>query len=275
MKNTVVILLLCLFGVQTFAQRKPKIKGNRNVVETRQELPPFNAIELNDDVPVVLENANAPGVAIEADENLLEVLRFDVVNEVLTISSFYKITSKKKLNIKVFHTGLFSIDVRAGELAMKDVISTASLKVRTSGTARVELNATADVIDLTMEGISSGDLNVASDSLMVTLKDRIDAKIYSTGKTNTVFMYKNASAKWEGSTDSLKATLYGNSDLKAEKLEARQANLIMEDSPNARILALDQFNLTSKGSAKTSLYGNPKIIMDSFLDTSQLHKENN
>ena len=54
---------------------------------------------------------------------------------------------------------------------MKDVISTDRLHVYTSGTSRLELNATADIIDISMEEISSGDFNLASDSLNITLKD--------------------------------------------------------------------------------------------------------
>ena len=49
MKNliTLIILLVCF---QTFAQRKPKIKGNKSVIEVREVLPSFKAIELIDEL---------------------------------------------------------------------------------------------------------------------------------------------------------------------------------------------------------------------------------
>ncbi len=271
-----VILLLIIFSyTHSFAQRKPKIKGNKNVVEVREDLPAFHAIQLNDDLEILLQKASNEGYTLEADDNLIDVLKFKVTDSTLIISSFYKITSKKKLNIVVYYTELDGLTMRNGEISMKDVISSDRLTVKTSGTSRLELNATADIIDIDMEGISSGDFNVASDSLNLTLKDRIDAKIYATGEKNTIYMYKNASAKLEGTTDFLTAKLYGNSNLKAEKLESNTALVVSEDSPNARVNVLEDFQLSSRGSSKTSLYGNPKITILDFLDTSQLDKKNN
>lgn len=271
----VVFLLLIFTCVYSYSQRKPKIKGNKNVVEVREDLPAFHAIQLNDDLEIVLQKASNEGYTLEADDNLIDVLKFKVTDSTLIITSFYKITSKKKLNIVVYYTELDKLTMRNGEISMKDVISSDRLTVNTSGTARLELNATADIIDINMEGISSGDFNVASDSLNLTLKDRIDAKIYATGEKNTIYMYKNASAKLEGTTDFLTAKLYGNSNLKAEKLESNTALVVSEDSPNARVNVLEDFQLSSRGSSKTSLYGNPKITILDFLDTSQLDKENN
>ncbi|MBQ4913994.1 DUF2807 domain-containing protein [Maribacter sp. MMG018] len=275
MKNILILGLTLFIGLQSFAQRKPKIKGNKNVVEVKEELPPFYAIDLADDLEVVLEKANKEGYALEIDDNLIDVLKFKVEDNTLKISSFYNITSKKKLNITVYYTELAALSMSNGEISMKDVISGEQLDVHTSGPSRLELNATADVININMDGISSGDFNVASDSLVMTLKDRIDVKVYTTVANSSVYMYKNASAKMEGATDFLMAKLYGNTNLKAEMLEAKSTMLIMEDSPQAKVNVLEDFQLSSRGSAKTSLYGNPKINIIDFLDTSQLDKEKN
>ena len=125
-----------------------------------------------------------------------------------------------------------------------------------------------------MEGMSSGDFNLASDSLNITLKDRIDVRIYSVGASNTVQMFKNASAKMEGSADVFNVHLFGNSNLKASMLEAANIKANLEESPNARLNAHENLELSSRGSSKTYLYGNAKIVVLDFLDTSQLHKEN-
>ncbi|MFS4466918.1 GIN domain-containing protein [Maribacter sp. 2210JD10-5] len=273
MNRVILVLLIGILGFQANAQRKPKIKGNKNVVEVREDLPPFHAIQLDDDLEVVLQKASNEGYTIEADDNLIDVLKFKVSDSVLVISSFYNIISKKKLNITVYYTELTDINMKNGEISMQDVISSDRLYVYTSGTSRLELNATADIIDISMEGISSGDFNLASDSLNLTLKDRIDVRVYATGEKNNVYMYKNASAKFEGTSDFFTAKLYGNSNLKAEKLEAQSAMIISQDSPSARVNVLSDFQLSSRGSSRTSLYGNPKITILDFLDTSRLDKE--
>lgn len=275
MKNFALLLIISVISFQMYSQRKPKIKGNKNVIEVREDLEPYTAIELLDDLDIVLQKSSQEGYALELDDNLVDVLKFKVENGILKISSFYNITSKKKLNITIFFQELTAVTMLNGKISMKDVISTDRLKVHTSGTSRLELNATADIIDITMEEISSGDFNLASDSLNVILKDRIDVKLYTTGANNSIYMYENASAKVEGTADLLMAKLYGNSSLKASELQTSDVLLVTEDSPNAEIRALNNFQLSSRGGSRTKLYGDPKITISDFLDTSRLEKGNN
>jgi hypothetical protein len=275
MKKIALLFIVTIISFQGFSQRKPKIKGNKNVVEVRENLETFTAIELADDLDIVIQKSSQEGYELEVDDNLIDVLKFKVEDGILNISSFYNITSKRKLDITIFFQELNSINMLNGKISMKDVISTDRLTVRTSGTARLELNATADIIDITMEEISSGDFNLASDSLNLTLKDRIDVKLYTTGAKNSLYMYKNASAKVEGTADFLMAKLYGSSSLKAADLQSNDVLLIAEDSPDAEIRALNNFELSSKGGAKTKLFGDAKITILDFLDTSRLEKEKN
>ena len=274
MKKVVVLVVVFCLGFQAFSQRKPKIKGNRNVVEVTQELSPFRAIELSDDLDIMIEKGTGERVTIEADDNLVDVLKFNVENNTLYISSFYNITSSKTLNITIFYSELDALTISNGLITMTDVITSDVLAVQASGTARLVLNASADAITIHMEGNSSGDFNVASDALNCTFKDRIDAKVYATGQNHKLFMYENASVKIEGNTASFTAKVYGSSALNAEEFEAKKVVLSSEDSPDVHIFAVEEFILSAKGSSKTSLYGNPKISITEFLDTSQLHKEN-
>ena len=272
MKNIVVILSL-LLCFQAFAQRKPKIKGNKSVVDVAENLPAFNAIELNDDLDINLVQANQEGYTLKIDDNLIDVLKFRVEDSTLVISSFYKITSKKKLDITIKYYELSSVTLRAGRIQMKDVIETDELTINTYGSSKLQLNANTNLTHLMMEGNSSGDLSLESDSLNITLKDRVDVSIYSTSERNTIQMNSNASAKMEGLAYAISVTLSDNANLKARKLEAEGVEVIAEGSPSARIYASKVFELTSRGSAKTYLSGDAKIDILEFLDTSELHKE--
>ncbi|MEP2278011.1 DUF2807 domain-containing protein [Maribacter sp.] len=275
MKKFALLVIILVISVNGFSQRKPKIKGNKNVIEVREDLEPFNAIELVDDLDIVIQKATTEGYALELDDNLVDVLKFKVDDGVLKISSFYNITGKKKLEITIFFHELNSIKMMNGKISMKDVISTDRLRVDTFGTSRLELNATADIMDINMEEISSGDFNIASDSLNLTLKDRIDVKLYTTGASNNIYMYKNASAKLEGTSDYLMAKLYGNTSLKASDLQANYVLVVAEDSPDIEVRALNTLQLSSKGGTRTKLYGEPEITILDFLDTSRLEKERN
>lgn len=270
-KVTLLIALVCCF--QVFSQRKPKIKGNKNVVEVQEDLPAFSAIELKDDLKVELRKGRQEGVFINADDNLIDVLKFEVVDGVLEISSFYNITGKKKLDIVVNYTELRSVVVREGRIETTDNVVTDVFDAKLFGSAKMEMNVNASVINLAMEGNSSGDLNFQSDTLNLIIKDRVDVRVYSVSEWTNVNLTSNANVKMEGTAYGLSAHLYDNSNLRATKLEAEGVEVIAEGSPNARVFARKDFELTSRGSSKTYLTGNPKIDIIEFLDTSELHAE--
>ncbi len=274
MKN-ILIVALCLFSVTTFAQRKPKIKGNKNVIEVSQELPSFTAIELTDDLDITLTKSSVEGYSILADDNLIDVLKFRVVDGTLKISSFYKIIRKKKLNIVVNFVELEAIIMRGGRIRMDDIVESESLYVTTFEDSKLELNAQSPYVEINMEGNSSGNFNIDSDSLNINLKDRIDVSIYSTSNSNVITMNNSSSAKLDGTTEDLMIKLSGSSNLKAEKLQAANVSVVLSDSPSARVYAFENINIVSSGSSKTFLYGDAKIVLEEFLDTSELHKKKN
>ncbi len=272
MKNLIVLCAI-IFCFQAFAQRKPKIKGNKNVVEVVENLPPFNSIQLNDDLEIALQKSSQEGYEITADDNLIDVLKFEVQENTLVISSYYKITSKKKLDITINYFELHYITMNDGRIRMKDMIKTDELNVNTYGSSKLELTANAPFININMEGNSSGDFNLDSDSLNIVLKDRIDVRIYSVSERNILKMYKNASVKIEGTTNTFLVNLLENANLKGERLEANKVQLNLQDASSAIVNARDTFELSSSGSSKAYLYGNAEITVLDFLDTSELHKE--
>ena len=270
-KVALLIALVCCF--QAFSQRKPKIKGNKNVIEVQEDLPAFNAIELKDNLKIQLVKTRREGIFLTADDNLIDVLKFEVVDSVLEISSFYKITAKKKLEIIINYNELRSIVVREGRVETNDNIVADVFDAKLFNSAKLEMNVNAALINLEMEGNSSGDLNFQADTLNIALADRVDARIYSTSEWTNVNLTSSASVRMEGRSVALSANLTDNSNLKATKLEAEGVEVIAHGSPSARVFASTDFELTSSGSSKTYLSGNPKIDIIEFLDTSELHKE--
>ena len=268
-----VLLVSLVYCTTGFAQRKPKIKGNKVVVEVKEDLPAFNAIELNDDLNITLEKAGHEGYQLLIDDNLIDVLKFKVEDSTLRISSFYKITSKKKLDITVNYFELSRLVVREGKIKMTDVIKSDQLTIQTFGSAKVDLSAQTGYTKLVMEGNSAGDFNIESDSLDVVLKDRIDTRIYATSQAVKVQMNSNSAVTFEGSAYALTANLFDNANLRARKLQAEGVEVIAEGSPTARVFANLDFELTSRGSSKTYLSGDAKIDVIEFLDTSELHKQ--
>ncbi len=267
-----VLIALALCTVAVHAQRKPKIKGNKEVTTVREELPPFTAIELTDDLEIYLEKASSPGYTIIADDNLIDIFKFDVRDSLLTISSFYRVTSKRKLEITVHYNELNSLLIREGKLSMQDVIDAPVINIETYANSRLELRASADVIDITMQGTSKGDFNIEADSLHLILKERSDLKLYSVSDAIDLDMVKNADSRMDGSTERMTLKMNGNTNLKAQDLRAAVVKAELDETPTARIHAFRDLELIARGSSKLFLYGDPHIEIIEFLDSSELLK---
>lgn len=272
LKNLAIVLLL-LFNLTAFAQRKPKIKGSRIVTEVNGELPMFNAVQLNDDLDIVLKKSFGPGYKIEADDNLIDILKFNVVDGTLIISSFYDVTSKKKLDITIEFTELQAIVVKEGSITSEDIINSDELFVDAFANTRLNLQASAAVMDIRMEETSRGDFNVDVDSLNISINQRAEAYVYAVNEVGLVELEQNGSLTLEGTSDRIEANLTDNSRLKAERMEAAAVNAKLENSAVARLNVYRELELSAIDNTRTYLYGNPRITLLEFLNTAQLLKK--
>ena len=78
-----------------------KIKGDRNVTIRQTYIDDFETIVVDGDFSVEIVYNSKPSVSVEADDNLHDIIQFDVVDGVLTFVETTRIGSKKKLNITV------------------------------------------------------------------------------------------------------------------------------------------------------------------------------
>ncbi|BDW92895.1 hypothetical protein MACH07_17270 [Flagellimonas marinaquae] len=272
MKN-IVILLLITFPILSNAQRKPKIKGSRIVSELSEELPPFNAIVLNDDLDIRLNKALGPGYHLIADDNLIDILKFEVQEGTLVISSYYNITAKKQLEITINYTDLQAITVKNGSVVSNEVIDTEQLFVDGFNNTKLDIRANAAVMDINLEDTSSGTFNVEVDSLNVNLGARSDAYVYAQMDSGALDLEGNSSLTIEGTSDRLQANILDYAKYKGETMEVGSYQLIISGNSNARVYAFRDIAIKATQDARIYLYGTPKIAIDEFLDTVQLIKK--
>lgn len=272
MKN-IVILILITFPILSNAQRKPKIKGSRIVSELSEELPPFNAIVLNDNLDIRLNKALGPGYHLIADDNLIDILKFEVQEGTLVISSYYNITAKKQLEITINYTDLQAITVKNGSVVSNEVIDAEQLFIDGFNNTKLDIRANAAVMDINLEDTSSGTFNVEVDSLNVNLGARSDAYVYAQMDSGALDLEGNSSLTIEGTSDRLQANILDYAKYKGETMEVGSYQLIISGNSNARVYAFRDIAIKATQDARIYLYGTPKIAIDEFLDTVQLIKK--
>lgn len=267
------VFCIVFFTVCANAQRKPKIKGNKSVIEVMEDLPAFNTVKLEDDLNVLLEASQIPGYSIVADDNLIDIIRFDVTDSVLVIRSFYKITSKKQLDITIKYKDLKHLLVESGSVISPNYIETEILNVKVSDGAKVELKSKLTQMHLQMEDMGKGDFNVEADSVSINLRDKSSLTFYGQLGGLDVNMYDNSQAVLEGTSDRTEVDMFGSSDLKAEQMESAHISAKLEGSAKAKLNAYKEFSLSASGMSKTYLWGNPTIDIKQFLNSSELYKK--
>lgn len=268
-----LILLLIASPLWIQAQRKPKIKGSRIVTQVSEELPPFDAIVLNDDLEINLKKSLGTGFHLIADDNLIDVLKFEVQDGTLVISSYYNITAKKQLEITVDYTELKAITVKNGTMVSKDVIESNELFVDGFNNAKMDIKANAAVMDINLEDMSSGDFHTEVDSLNINLNKRAQAYVYAQINSGIVDLEGNASLAMEGTSDKIQINAMDYAKYKGETMQISSCRLEIAGNADARVYAFGDISIKSSGDSGIYLYGAPKITIEEFLGRSQLIKK--
>lgn len=265
----IFVLLLCSPG---YGQRKPKIKGNRSVITVNKPLNPFSHLRVTDDLEVVLEPGNEEAVRIEADDNLIDILRFEQDGDTLKISSFYTITGSKELNITLTYQNLKTLRVERGEVAAEQSIDAGAFDIHLSEGATAILAVRASEVQLHMEGNASSELNIVSDSLVAHFTDQSKAFIYSSEGAMDFSLSGRPAVTLEGTGTSLTLSMTDNADLKAAGMEVGGITAFLNASAQAHLNALDKLAFEARDKSKLFVYGEPKIEVLGFYDTAELHK---
>lgn len=275
MKNLMsfgVVLCSLLLATPALGQRKPRIRGSRVVVSIDKELPSFSHLVLEDDLEVRLRPGAQQGVRIDADDNLVDILRFDLDGDTLRIASFYQITAKKQLELTLSYTRLESIRVTAGSLTSADPLKAdeINLGIGEGGKATLEIHGTR--VSVNLGGNASADLRLRADSVAIRAAGRADARVYSEGGGLMLALAGSASLVLDGDSPHLKAVLSENTRLDARGLEAREASATLGESSHGRIRAADHLQYEGSGDSRLFLYGQPQVEILGFRDRAELHK---
>ncbi|MDN3492342.1 GIN domain-containing protein [Winogradskyella bathintestinalis] len=276
MKKLLLILLVFIALSQwAVAQSTEKIKGDRNVTVKQTYVDDFHTIVIDSDFAVEVVYNSKPSVSVEADDNLHDVIQFNVVDGVLTFSEAMKITTKKKLNITVnYSEGLQTIETRGdGEIRSLTSMELGDVTLITADDSRAYLNINAKSIDYKSSGKSKTRLNLNAETTKIELSDncKLDALINS--KVTGFILYQRSDAVIEGFADSALFQLDSSTKFDGAKFDVKVVEATLEDSSDLTISATESITIAASGDSEIYLFGNPAITITKFEDTSKLQKK--
>lgn len=275
MKYSHLVVFFLLTTTLTIGQNKEKIKGSKTVVEKPKEIGEFTALEIEDNLTVFLEKGEKNEITVETDDNLQEVISFDIKEKTLRIYTSKEISSYKKLVVKIKYTNdLKSVTAKNASIVNAlEVILLDDITFTSTDYAKLYLNVKSKNFTLISDDRSKIELNLKSDKSKIQMSKNSQIKALI-ATTDLIFdMYQKTSAQIEGDTKNSVIRLDNNSEFTGSKFTVRNAEITMEGSSVCNVRVEKDITIDANDSSKIYLYGTPKIEIRNFLGEAQLIKK--
>lgn len=275
MKKLYFLLLALVITSVAMGQKKEKIKGSKIVTVTQKEVEPFENLEIEDNLEIFIIKGDKQSIEIEADDNLHDVLKYEMVGSSLRLSSTKEVTGAKKFSVRVTYTDILKLITVKQEAQLNSLadLQLDEITVKNYDYSKSYLNVKSKHFTLLMNDKSKAELNVKSESATLELSKNAELKALVTTQNLKLDLYQKTSANVEGDATMAKIRLDNNSNLTAKKLIAGEMELTAEAYSNVSVNATNKISITATGKSEIQLYGTPKINMINFADNATLYKK--
>lgn len=263
---TLLIGLLMLTALPLAAQRT----GNAKVIGQTFEVPPFTGIEIGGAIKLQFTQADEQSVYFETDENLMELVKVEVKNNVLHLS-ISNVRNATKLSAVVTAPQLKFIETSgAAVFDGENEIQSDVFKIDASGASKVTLNLTTALLETNLSGASratigglatthQADLSGASRLMARDLETEttsVNASGASNALVNAKQLKKDISGAAKVSYDNEPITVEGTSEqVIFSSKESRRGDTVNVNVGSVRVQVID-------GDSTIVVVGSRRIVVD-------------
>jgi hypothetical protein len=240
MKSIKPILAILLFGILYASCEKNK--GNGQITSEARQLASFTKVEVAGAYTVYVNHDSKSEVKIEAESNLIQYIRTEVNNGILTIDNSQNI--QPEFDIKIY---VKTPDVNTLELSGSGVIEADSLvgdnaEVDISGSGIIETFIIANHVEVKNSG---------SGLIKLEFADSTETLNYSASGSGL--------ADFTGSTNNGNFDISGSGNINALNLVLNELNATISGSGNMNVNVIDYLNVNISGSGSVFYIGNPAL----------------
>jgi len=185
-KNALLTVVTMLLVVSAYGQKKEKINS-------------FNRIVVGEKFKIDLIEGSEASVFVETDDNLHDVINFNVSDSTLYFDTSKRITSSKEMSIKVTFTKTLK-----------------QIETKENGEVSSLTSINLDNVVLVHSGTSKAFLNIKTSKFKLINSDRAKLKLNVTTKLATLELNENSKTQALIQTDSMQVDLYQRSEAKIE-----------------------------------------------------------
>lgn len=173
---------------------KNSVEGSGNVTSEVRKITPVNRLEIKDRIRVNLEQSDEYNLVIEADSNLIELIKTEIVDSILIIELTEKVSSYHTLKADIKAKDLKNISVEGGaRLQTINEFVTDDLDFSASSGSKFDLALNCKSLDCDISSGAHGSIMGRSGKLKVDITSgaNLDAKEL---ETEEVYAHANSGA---------------------------------------------------------------------------------
>lgn len=276
MHTKISILLVALLVTSfSYGQKKEKIKGSKIVTVAVKELNSFENIEVSDNFEVFLVKGTKPSIEIEADDNLHEIINFEVTGNTLKINTVKEPFSYKKFAVRINYSNDLQLITARNEVEIKALadIELDKITIKNYNNSKSFLNVKSNYFALILDDKAEAEINVKAESTSLELSKNSELKALIASPEFKLDMYQKSTATIEGTATIAKMRLDNNSHLNAPKLVIGTLEVDTDSYAKCEINVSSAITIAAGGKSQIELWGEQKITIKKFTNNTTLYKK--
>ena len=186
-------------------------KGSGNVATEKREVSDFKAVDVGGVYQVEITAQKEFGVEVEADDNLLPLIKIEVEDGVLKIESEKKIESKNLIIVRISAPNIEDLDVSGASKVSLTNLNNETIQIHSSGASKVKIEGATVNLEIKVSGaskIDAGNLKAenvsvdASGASNVNVSVSNDLNIDASGVSNIYYSGNPKTIRNLGNTNS-------------------------------------------------------------------------
>jgi hypothetical protein len=160
-----------------------KVRGSGNVATESRDLNDFKGVDVSSVFQVEIIAGEDFAVEIEADDNLLPLIKTEVRSGVLHIETVERIKSRNGLKVRISAPAVE--DIRASGASRVDMsgVRNETLRIDTSGASKINVSGETAKLEIEVSGAGSIDAgNLKADDVSVNASGASHASVFATAE---------------------------------------------------------------------------------------------
>jgi hypothetical protein len=275
MKKISILIIAVLFTTIAFAQKREKIKGSKIVTIEQKEVAPFENLEIEDNINVVLIKGEKNSLEIEADDNLHGVININSSANTLRLTTSKDVSGFKKFSVKVILTNDFKMLISKHEATVSALtdLELDTITFKSFDYSKLFINAKTKNFTLMANDKSKVELNLKSEDAGFELSKNVQLKALIAATNLKVDQYQKTDAKIEGDVANLKLRLDNNSNFDGKNLTVINAEILTEATSTCSFNATKNAIIEASGKSEIQFYGDGKIELKKFTENTVIMKK--